>query len=181
MSDMTDGIIDLNFGGVEAIEGGFQPIPAGIYKFIIHEPTLEESKAKTGMNIKFSAVVADGDHIGRSLRQSWFVPNAPQNPNEEAVKKYKTTMGFLLSKLQSVYGTLPENYKLNIRDMAGREFVSVVVIKTSAQFGDQNDVITYLPPGSDVSKIHVPSEPIQDRRTNGDAAQEPSSPGRFKI
>lgn len=190
MSNMNDDSIDLNFSGVSPIEGGFSPIPAGIYKLLIHEPSLEASANGNGRNITFNAVVGEGEYMGRNVRKMvWFIPNRPQgDAPAEALKKHESTMGFLMGKLQAVYGTIPENFKLNVRDLAGREFLAVVVIKTSPQYGDQNDIASYLPPGADVSKIHVPTEPIQDRRNGGAAAgastalpATPARPGMFKI
>lgn len=192
MSDVgpMDGTIDLNFGGVEGIAGGQSiPIPAGVYTYRIDDPHLATASGSSARGIQFVPTVMDeGEFSGRSGRQEWW--NIPNRDGTDP-KKYETSMGFLRGKLEAVYGVIPDDFKLSVKDLAGRTFIGVTIITVDPKFGEQNKIITYLHPGTDTSGIIVPKNPIPENRgtgggtapTNGSTPATSGAParGQFRL
>lgn len=74
--------MSFDLTGVESSTMDYQPLPTGIYKLVIDEAELKDTKAGTGQYINVRYEVVSGDWKGRKL---WNMFNV-KNPNPQAVE-----------------------------------------------------------------------------------------------
>lgn len=177
--------IELDFGGVDAIQG-FVPVPTGAYVLEIVRAKIAKTKDGTGHNVVVNMKIAEGPLEGRSIGQDrWYVPNKKVQTPE----KYKMTAGFFKGRLEAVYDApQPDEITLNIQDLLDRKFKGIVMLVDDG-YGPQNNVSAYLPYSADLSNVVIPTPTARPQRAsggNGGAAASTAptgegQPGRFRI
>jgi len=110
-------------GQYEDMQSGFDPMPAGVYKAIVFESSLEKVKApKTGKYIKLKSKIIEGEFKGRFV---WTNLNIV-NPNPVAVEIAQKELATLCRACgkgviqdTAVLHGIPINMKIKIKPAKG--------------------------------------------------------------
>lgn len=110
----------------------FSPLPDGWYAVTVSEADVKQTKAGTGSYIKMRLDVTGPTHQGRVI----FSNINLRNPNPKAEEIGQQQLGELMRAIG-----LP---RLEDTDqLIGRSFSVKLVIRSSEQYGDQNEVKAY--------------------------------------
>ena len=109
-----------------------EPLPAGEYVAQVIDDQMKTTKAGNGQYLELRMEVLDGPHKGR-----WIFDRLNlQNPNKTAVEISERQL-LALGKACGIT-TLQDSSELR-----GIPMTVVVKVKTSAEYGDSNEVVTY--------------------------------------
>lgn len=109
-----------------------EPLPAGEYVAQVIEDQMKQTKAGNGQYLELKMEVLDGPHKGR-----WIFDRLNlQNPNKVAVEISERQL-LALGKACGI-ATLKDSSELR-----GIPMTVVLKIRTSAEYGDTNEVVTY--------------------------------------
>lgn len=134
----------------------FAVIPPGKYPVYIEQAEVRQTKAGNGHYIKITMSILEGDFRNRKL---WDQINI-DNPSEECQAIGLRTLS-ALAKATNI-DSLTDSAQL-----VGKVVIASVRVKRSDNYGDQNEIRTYLPPDETTPPAGVvaktpPSHPPQE-------------------
>ena len=124
----------LDLSNVEATGGDFEPVPKGMYKVIVEDAEIKDTKAGTGQYISVKFNVMEGEFEGRKI----FVMYNIKNPSEVAVK---VGLGQLKALLMAANVS---SLQLNdVSELFGLIVMAKVDIKDEKEYGKKNVIKAY--------------------------------------
>lgn len=113
---------------------GYDVLPAGDYRVCITAAQLKPTKAATGELINLELQVLDGQFQNRKIfdRINW------KNPNQMAQEIGRAT----LSSICRAVGVLTPK---DTSELLNRPLRCKIKVRRTEQYGDQNEVVKYLP------------------------------------
>lgn len=113
-------------------EQSFEVLPAGKYLVRCTEAKVEDTKSGTGQFITCQLQVLEGPHESRKLFTRFNI----KNDSEQAQKIGRGQLKGFLTKS----GFKDPNKLEDVNHLCGLEAVAHVAVRTSSEYGDQNDI-----------------------------------------
>jgi hypothetical protein len=159
---MTDFPDDFDVSGQVPESGGFDPLPAGVYKLQIIEASIEDMKSGNGQFLKLTLEVTDGPFANRKL---WENLNLWHTTSAQAVDIAQRAQAALLTAMGIARPS-------QIEDLCFHPFAARVLVKDNNDgYGPKNLV---RPIAKDGRAPASRAAPAQATRPSPQAAQKPT-------